>query len=237
MFLTIKRAIFALTLLVSPISQAAFITTNEAAMDEIYSQSSFGQSIIDIRIGTASELVFPELLDITTSAEVTQLFNQHIGPANVVNFYFIDTISACGSTVTAGIVGCGEYFGNDFVVESSYAAGSYGGELLAHELGHNLGLPHMSGAFLMNPSLNRQTLITPDEVTRIFNSPLVQGDEDYYWIDINPVLVVAEATRVNEPLSAGLFAGIVLMLAWKNSRRETKKRCSSLHATPLQQLT
>ncbi|WP_163134009.1 zinc-dependent metalloprotease family protein [Agarivorans sp. Alg241-V36] len=237
MFLTIKRAAFALTLIVSPFVQAAFITTNEAAMDEIYSQANFGQNIIDIRIGTASELVFPELLSITTSTEVTQLFNQHIGPSNVVNFYFVDTISACGGTINAGIVGCGEYFGNDFVVESSYAAGSYGGELLAHELGHNLGLPHMNGAFLMNPSLNRQTLITEDEVTRIFNSPLVQGDEDYYWIDINPVLVVAEATRVNEPLSAGLFASIVLMLAWKNSRRETKKRCSNLHATPLQQLT
>ncbi|GAC99977.1 hypothetical protein [Agarivorans albus] len=223
MTLPTKSSVFALLLFVSSMVQAAFITTNEAAMDEIYSQASFGQNIIDIRIGTASELVFPELLDITTSAEVTQLFNQHVGPANVVNFYFIDTISACGSFVLTGIVGCGEYFGNDFVVESSYAAGSFGGELLAHELGHNLGLPHMNGAFLMNPSLNNQTLITPDEVTRIFNSPLVQGDEDYYWIDINPVLIVAEATRVSEPLSAGLFAGILLMLAWRNAGFKTNK--------------
>ncbi|MDO6687566.1 MULTISPECIES: PEP-CTERM sorting domain-containing protein [unclassified Agarivorans] len=216
-----RAAIFGISLLTTPFVHAAFITTQEAALDSIYSQATFGQNIIDIRIGTATELVFPELLDITTRAEVSQLFSQHVGPSNVVNFYFIDTISACGSQINRGIVGCGEYFGNDFVVESSYAAGSLGGELLAHELGHNLGLPHLSGAYLMNPSLNNRTLITEPEVERIFRSPLVQNDNDYFWIDINPVLIVAEATRVSEPASVFLFAGMLGMLVWRKRERRT----------------
>lgn len=225
MFIYFKRALFCLLWLAGS-AQAAFITTNEAALDAIYSQASFGERPIDIRIGSASELVFPELLDISSSAEISQIFSQHVGPANVVNFYFVDTISACGGQISSSIVGCGEYFGNDFVVESSFAAGAYGGELLAHELGHNLGLPHLSGAYLMNPFLNNQTLITPAEVTRIFNSPLVQNLNDYYWIDINPVLIVAEASQVNEPLSAALFILGLVVLVWRQHRLAPQRICA-----------
>jgi len=214
----IKRVLFCALWLVAP-AQAAFITSNEAELDAIYSQANFGERPIDIRIGSATELVFPELLDISSDAEISQIFSQHVGPANVVNFYFVDSISACGGQISSSIVGCGEYFGNDFVVESSYAAGPYGGELLAHELGHNLGLPHLSGAYLMNPFLNKQTLITPAEVTRIFNSPLVQSLNDYYWIDINPVLIVAEASQVSEPVTVGLFMLALVMLAWRHHRQ------------------
>lgn len=162
---------------------------------------------IDIRIGLASELVLPDLLDITTDAEVNQLFDMHIGGINVVNFYFIDTISACGGSISSGIVGCGEFFGNDFVVESSFAAGSSGGELLAHELGHNLGLDHRSGG-LMNPSLNNSTLLNDSEVSNIRRNRLVQTDGQNFWIDINPVLIVASASiplPVPEPSTLALL--------------------------------
>lgn len=222
MFLIIRRALFCLLWLIGS-AQAAFISSNEAALDAIYSQASFGERPIDIRIGSATELVFPGLLDINSDAEIGQIFSQHVGPANVVNFYFVDSISACGGLISSSIVGCGEYFGNDFVVESSYAAGPYGGELLAHELGHNLGLPHLSGAYLMNPFLNNQTLITPAEVTRIFNSPLVQNVNDHYWIDINPVLIVAEASQVSEPVTVGLFVLVLMMLVWRHNRQATSR--------------
>lgn len=196
----IKALFFTGLLLLTPLVNAALITTNEAALDSIFSQATFGSSPIDIRIGKARELVFPSLLDISTSSEVRELFNMHFGLANVVNFYFIDTISACGNSTSTGIVGCGEYFGNDFVVESKYAAGGYGGELLAHELGHNLGLPHLNGSYLMNPYLNNNTTLTTSEILKIHSNQLVQNDGKNYWIDINPILVVAEATiPVSEP--------------------------------------
>ncbi|NQZ23806.1 MAG: PEP-CTERM sorting domain-containing protein [Colwellia sp.] len=204
----IKILILTASLLIAPLSQAGFITTQETALDAIFSQTSFGNMPIDIRIGTASELVFPSLLDITSSAEISQLFGMHVGLSTIVNFYFVDTISACGGSINPGIVGCGEYPGNDFVVESSFAAGGFGGELLAHELGHNLGLGHLNGSFLMNPFLNNFTEITNSEVSIIRNSPLVQTDGQLFWIDINPVLIVAAATiptPVPEPSVLLLF--------------------------------
>ncbi|MBL4823197.1 MAG: PEP-CTERM sorting domain-containing protein [Colwellia sp.] len=204
----IKTLILAASLLIAPLSQAGLITTQEAALDSIFSQTSFGSIPIDIRIGAATELVFPSLLDISSNTEITQLFGMHVGLSNIVNFYFVDTISACGGTINSGIVGCGELPGNDFVVESSFAAGAYGGELLAHELGHNLGLGHLNGNYLMNPYLNNYTEITAAEVTIVRNSPLVQTDGLLYWIDINPVLIVALAstpTPVPEPSILVLF--------------------------------
>lgn len=210
--------------LIASHAKAGFITTNESALDAIFSQASFGLKPIDIRIGAASELVLPDFLDITTNAEVNQLFNFHIGGPNVVNFYFIDTISACGSFMIMGIVGCGETPGNDFVVESSAAAGSYGSELLAHELGHNLGLDHMSGAFLMDGTLNHITTLTTQEVSSIHNSPLVQTNGRDFWIDINPILIVAAATNplpVPEPSTLMLLL-LSFSFLFKNGLKKSK---------------
>jgi len=211
----VKKYLFFIILFFSTYSHAALITMNEAELDQIFSQPNFANLPIDIRISTATEIVFPSLLDISTDAEVAQLFNMHSGLSTVVNFYFIDTISACGGFISTSIVGCGEFPGNDFVVESSFAAGSYGSELLAHELGHNLGLDHLSGSYLMNPSLNHQTTLTSTEVATLRLSPLVQNDGQSYWININPVLIVAQATQqVPEPSTVFLLilASFLLIL-------------------------
>ncbi|MBA6415523.1 PEP-CTERM sorting domain-containing protein [Colwellia sp. 6M3] len=215
-----KMLLLTFGFLVAAQAKAGFITTNELALDAIFSQASFGNNPIDIRIGVASEIIAPSLLNITSNAEVSQLFNLHIGALNIVNFYFIDTISACGGTINAGIVGCGELPGNDFVVESSFASGRFGGELLAHELGHNLGLAHLTGSFLMNPSLNNNTTLTTGEVSTIRTSSLVQTDGQGFWIDINPVLIVAKAsTPVPEPSTLVLLLLSVGFLVRKNIKK------------------
>lgn len=215
-----KKLLLTFGFLVAAQAKAGFITINESELDGIFSQSSFENKPIDIRIGKATELVFPDLLNITTSEEITQLFNQHVGPTDLVNFYFIDFISACGSFTGNNIVGCGELPGNDFVVESSFAASGFGGELLAHELGHNLGLSHLTGSFLMNPSLNNRTTLTSDEVTTIRKSSLVQTDGQGFWIDINPVLIVAKAsTPVPEPSTLVLLLLSVGFLVRKNIKK------------------
>ncbi|MCJ8319415.1 MAG: PEP-CTERM sorting domain-containing protein [Colwellia sp.] len=213
----IKVLMLAVSLLIVTQAQAALITTQEAALDAIFSQSSFGNDIIDIRIGAATELVFPSLLDITTNAEIGQLFGLHVGSANVVNFYFVDTIDYCSSFNTL-IVGCGEFPGNDFAVESIFAAGGFGGELLAHELGHNLGLGHLSGNFLMNSFLNGFTEITEVEVATIMSSSLVQTDGRSFWIDINPVLIVAEA-RIPEPSILILMFIATTLMGFSRNRK------------------
>ena len=208
----IKKALTLAALLAAPFAQAAFITTNEAGLDAIFSQTSFGVQTVDIRIGAVTQLVRPDLLAITTDSEIFDLFGQHVGGANSVNFYFVDTISSCG-VVNPNIIGCGETPGNDFVVESIWAADntpqtggySFGEQLLAHELGHNLGLGHRSGNNLMNPFINGYGDLNAAEVTTILASNLVQTDAGgQRFIMINPVLVV---NGVPEPSSLLLVLG------------------------------
>lgn len=203
-------------------ANAALITLNEAGLDAVFSQASFGSDIVDIRIGTATEIVAPDLLDITSNTEISSLFGMHQGSSTDVNFYFVDTISACGGSLSSSIVGCGETPGNDFVVESIFAAGSYGAELLAHELGHNLGLGHMSGANLMNSALNNSTALIASQVATILASSLVQNDQSGYFININPVLVVASSTSVAEPETIAIFA-LALAFVSVFRRKNVKK--------------
>lgn len=204
-------------------AKAAFVTTQEAGMDQVYSQSSFGNSPIDIRFGAQQIVAAPDLLDISSNAEINLVFNLRNGlgtPNNVVNFYYVDTISACGSTVSAGIVGCGEVNGNDFVVESSFAAGSQGAELLAHELGHNLGLPHREDAgALMAATLNNGTDLNAAEVAIIRNAFVVQEDQDGFFIDVQPVLIVAAIDAVPLPATAFMLIGGLAVLAAAGKRR------------------
>mgnify|MGYP003624372872 CR=1 FL=1 len=220
-----KMLLLTFGFLVAAQAKAGFITINESELDGIFSQSSFENKPIDIRIGKATELVFPDLLDITTSNDITKLFNQHVGIQKIVNIFFVDTITYCGGTTGSNIAGCGEYFGNDFVVNSNFAGSNFGSELLAHELGHNLGLNHNSSQVLMNGILNGQTLLESFEVDIIHRLPqspfqLVQSDDQGFWIDINPVLIVAKAsTPVPEPSTLVLLLLSVGFLVRKNIKK------------------
>lgn len=221
-----KKLLAIAALLVAPLSQAAFVTINDAAMDAVFSQASFQGNNIDIRIGAVTNIVQPDLLDISTPSRLTSLFNLHVGPANVVNFYYVDTISECGG-FNPNIIGCGETPGQDFVVESIWATGNglgaaWGVQLLAHELGHNLGLNHNNGNFLMNPSINGFTTLEPFEVAAIFQSPLVQRDDSGYFIQINPVLILAQQiqTDVPEPSTMVLMLSGLLVLGAARRRRQ-----------------
>ena len=214
----VSAAASAAALLMAPMAQAAFVTYNEAGMDAVFSQATFGANTVDIRFGPTTQIVAPNLLSIDTDAEVNALFNLHSGGANVVNFYYVDAVDACDG-FNASVIGCGEYPGNDFVVESIWAANTtipiggtaqYGVQLLAHELGHNLFLDHRNGNNLMNPFINGFLDLNAAEVTTILNSPLIQMDGQQRFIQINPVLILA-AAPVPEPASAAmLLAGLLV---------------------------
>jgi hypothetical protein len=171
-----------------------------------------------------TQLARPDLLDINTDLKLDTLFGLHVGSQRTVNFYFVDTIEACGG-FDVNIIGCGETPGQDFVVESAWAADStiqpggisFGVQLLAHELGHNLGLNHRNGDFLMNPFINGFQDLNAAEVTTIRSSQLVQQDAGGFFILINPVLIVARATEVPEP-STVLLVLVGLVAVGSRSR-------------------
>ena len=217
--------LFAFLVVATP-SRAAFVTTNEAGIDAVFSQASFGGSTVDIRFNTAATIVRPDLLSIDTDSELFDLFsdgpNGPYFPGNqlhdpTVNMFFVDSINSCG-VINPSIVGCALTPGKDLVVESVFAAGAFGTELNSHELGHNLALPHPAGGGnLMNGTLNGSTFLDAGQVATILASALIQFDGPQRFISITPVLVLGGVVPV--PPAGILLVSSLVGLFWMRRRK------------------
>ncbi len=92
-------------LVASSPAMAAAVTTNEAGLDAIFSQASFGVSPIDIRFDSIVTVSNSSLLDIDSATDFSLLFTIPILD-NHVNMFFVDTISWCGETNPAIVGWC-----------------------------------------------------------------------------------------------------------------------------------
>lgn len=181
-------------------AQAAngYITTHEAKLDLIFSQAGFGADTIDIRFNRDSVLFSPELLSIDSEAEwdlLMDLGSNLAGP--VVNMYFVDKVLWCGSA--GGWAGCAATGGNVQALNSGLAAhATLGGNLLGHELGHNLGLEHVAAglANLMTPAITSSFALSAAQITAILGSGLVQSDATGRFITIQPIAVMVPEPAV-----------------------------------------
>lgn len=192
---------------------AAMVTTNETAVDGIFSQTSFTDVSmpIDIRFVTTQTFASASHLSIDNSVELDSLFNRAANADSpIVNMFFVDAIEWCNGPADPGftIAGCANQPGHNMVLASPFAAGANGGSLAAHELGHNLGLDHVgdenSTDNLMNPVLGGSTTLTSAQVSSILASGLVQQETGgAKFIEVNTVLVT-----VPEPTSL-LYLGLV----------------------------
>jgi hypothetical protein len=132
-------------LLSSAIGQAAFVTIDQAGMNAIFSQASFGDTPISIRFNPSRQIVAPELLVIDDLTELQTLYALATDPAPTVVAFFVDQLNACGTVeaqTDGSYNGCAQLPGR-FLVEDFHAAELFPSTLMAHELGHNLNLQHI----------------------------------------------------------------------------------------------
>lgn len=206
---------------------AGFVTTNEVDLDKIFSQSAFGTTPIDVRFNPTVTIGRPDLLSIDSEQQLDTVFQLGGNNPLTIDIFFVDAINECGGDLSPQIIGCGEEPGNKIVVESGFAASSFGAALMGHELGHNLGLDHVAAppANLMNPTLNGSFALRADpaldQVGAILSSPLVQIDHDQRFILITPFAIVPEPATMLFALAGGVW---VLQRA---RRRAKPERCNT----------
>jgi hypothetical protein len=199
-----RACLAAIALLGTGIANAAIVTEDVGALDQIFAQAPvLDRTPIDIRFAPAITLNQPTLTHIDTEKQLNTLFDVGSG-SNVhqVNLFFVDAINECNGEMLPQAIGCGQEPGRDIAVESKFASrkgmpGSpgLGAVLIAHELGHTLGLPHFTGTTpnLMDATLNGEWVLTSDQVTTILASDLVQRDQSgARFISIQPFAVVPE---------------------------------------------
>jgi hypothetical protein len=195
-------------------AHAGLVTVDENGMDRILAQAG-----IYVRVAPSETLYRNDLLQLDYQefvATVPTVFRP--GP---VPIYFIDAFVADGTYIGAGTVGMGWVGAGGLAVASSVAAdAARGATLLAHELGHNLGLVHDdSSNDLMYPILypDARSLLSSAQVALMQASGLLQTDAaGKRFIEILPIAVLAEAP---EPAAALLVLAGLGAMAWMRRRR------------------
>jgi hypothetical protein len=206
-------------------AMAGYITTNEAEMDGIFSQSGFGVNDIDIRFNSALSYVRADLAAFDYATDWGQLAGLAAPGATTISMFFVDSINGCGP-FSGSFVGCADTPGPLMVLDSDWSGNpGYGGVLNAHELAHNLGLSHVNSAGnLMNSTISPgASFLSASQISSLLGSSLIQIDgTGQRFVSITPIALLA--TAVPEPGSWLLMALGLGALLLPPLRRRAKAR-------------
>ncbi|MCZ4313140.1 matrixin family metalloprotease [Comamonadaceae bacterium G21597-S1] len=221
------------------VASAGYVTSfDQAVLDDIFSQTSFGGYDIDIRFNAPLSVVAPVVADLSSTEEFNGNNNFSLswlaGELQVPNFtvalFFVDTISFCGGP-GSNIIGCGSRPGGLIALQSAAAAGSNGTVLFAHELGHNLGLTHLSvSGNLMHPTITGASALNETQVGSFLDlttgaslNSILRDDGGQLYISVTPIAVLAAA--VPEPQTwAMMLAGLLGVAGWARRRQRAWER-------------
>jgi len=187
----------------------------ELALENIFSVP--GSSLTDITFLPVLTVADPgSYLHVDTFAEQQGLLNFNdlgvTAGGTVVTAYVIETISQCGGPAEGATIGCASVPGNTMYLVGDRLLGSIGDELIAHELGHNFGLDHLSSGdpgyssnnIMRSTISNGRDDLNAGQINTINLSSLIQAGE----LTILPVLVTAVPIPAALPLM--LLPGLVL---------------------------
>ena len=204
---SINAAALALLTAMALPAVAVTVTIDETALDDVYSQPSFGADPIDVRVGPVRTVRSPDPARVADASQEAAIFDLAATVRPGIGVIFVESIDWC-SGHDRDIAGCALLGAPGLFVESDFAAGPYGAEMIAHEIGHNLGLRHRDGG-LMDPILDGDTTLTRTEVATILSSELVDSDASGRFIEVAPVRIAP----IPLPATASLLAFGALALA------------------------
>lgn len=200
------------------LAQAGVVTLDTDGMNHILAQAG-----IYLKVDPTATLYRSDLL----AMDINEFYGT-VTPrlAGAVSVFFIDSFVPDGQYIGSGTVGLGWVGAGGVAVVSSYMSSlAYSASLLAHELGHNLGLQHdtSSASDLMYPTLYPYAadLLTSAQIAIMQSSSLLQLDANgKRFLEIAPIAILAEsAAPVPEPGVLGLMlAGLSGLAFWRRRR-------------------
>jgi hypothetical protein len=192
---------------------AVTATVDEARLGDtlgkVYGQGAFGSSPVDVRVAPVTTVGSRELARVTDRSVESAIFDLAATFSPGIALVFVESIDWC-SGYDREVVGCALRGAPGLFVEAEFAAGPFGPEMIAHEIGHNLGLFH-SDSGLMAPRLNGDLTLTGAEARTVLASALVREDASGRFIDVAPVRIAPIPLPASAQLLA--FGALTLLLA------------------------